>query len=59
LPPPGAPPKILTKPRPFRDDDLFDQAVEKMDQDFDQKMDKMDKDFFEEMKKMDEDFNSG
>ena len=59
LPPPGAPPKILTKPRPFRDDDLFDQALEKMDQDFDQKMDKMDKDFFEEMEKMDEDFNSG
>ena len=59
LPPPGAPPKILTKPRPFRDEDIFDQAIEKMNEDFDQKMKKMNEDFDQKMKKMNEDFNSG
>ena len=56
LPPAGSPPKLLTPPRPFQDEDLFSQAMDKIDKDFDQMMEKMEKEFDEEMEKK---FDSG
>ena len=56
LPPAGSPPKLLTPPRPFQDEDLFGQVMDKIDKDFDQMMKKMEKEFDEEMEK---EFDSG
>jgi serine protease Do len=51
LPPAGSPPKLLTPPRPFQDEDLFGQEMDKIDKDFDQMMKKMEKEFDDEMEK--------
>ena len=56
LPPAGSPPKLLTPPRPFQDEDLFGQMMDTIDKDFDQMMKKMEKEFDEEMEKK---FDSG
>ena len=56
LPPPGSPPKLLTTPRPFRDDDLFSQMMDKIDSEFEQEMEKMEKKFDEKVEKA---FDSG
>ena len=56
LPPAGSPPKLLTPPRPFQDEDLFGQIMDKIDKDFDQMMKKMEKEFDDEMEK---EFDSG
>ena len=56
LPPAGSPPKLLTPPRPFQDEDLFGQVMDKLDKDFDQMMKKMEKEFDDEMEKK---FDSG
>ena len=56
LPPAGSPPKLLTPPRPFQDEDLFGQMMDKIDKDFDQMMKKMEKEFDDEMEK---EFDSG
>ena len=56
LPPAGSPPKLLTPPRPFQDEDLFGQVMDKLDKDFDQMMEKMEKEFDDEMEKK---FDSG
>ena len=56
LPPAGSPPKLLTPPRPFQDEDLFGQMLDKIDEEFDQMMKKMEKEFDDEMEK---EFNSG
>ena len=55
LPPPGSPPKLLTPLRPFRDEDMFSQMMDKIDTEFDQTMEKMEKEFDE---KMDKEFDS-
>ena len=55
LPPPGSPPKFLTPLRPFRDEDMFSQMMDKIDTEFDQTMEKMEKEFDE---KMDKEFDS-
>ena len=58
LPPPGSPSKLLTKPRPYKDEDLFSQLEKKMKKDFDQMEEQMEKEFDQMKKKMEKDFNS-
>ena len=51
LPPAGSPPKLLTPPRPFKDENLFGQVMDKLDEDFGKMMEKMEKEFDDEMEK--------
>ena len=54
LPATGSPSKLLTPVRPYKDEDLFGQVMDKFDDDFDQMMNKMEKEFDDEMENFSE-----
>ena len=51
LPEVGSPSKLLTPVRPYQEEDLFGQVMDKFDNDFGQMMNKMEKEFDDEMEK--------